>query len=216
MVFFNELLLSNLINIKKYFNVIQDLKNFNFEYDQNLLINEKLKLSYQRINDISETLKYQISDNNNIYNVYLEELNNLDQKFPVISSSEYFDLLKNQNNINLKSKKHKILTQNINIIQQESIQLNNTIYNYQKYIDLIQINPENEKKKNIHQKLNKFFNNYQKYFLLNFINQKIIKKSIKNSQYTQDYNVKFINIFPVILYPIFYIYILNLLFTKLS
>lgn len=197
-------------NIKKYFNLIQNLKNINFIYDQNLLINQKLKLINQEVSELIKTLNFQITDNTNNQQYQIEELNNLDQKYPVNDSSDYFDLLKNQNNISIREKKHKIFTQNIDQIKNENKLLTNTIDNCQKYISSTHVFSESNQT-NIHQELKMFFNQYQNYFLLNFINQNIIRKSIKNSEYKQNYNFYSLFILIEILYLIIFVYPLILI-----
>lgn len=199
-------------NIIGYFNLIGNLKNLNFTYDQNLLINHKLKLINQEISELTKTLEYQITDNCTNQQHQVEELNNLDQKYPTNDSSDYFELLKNQNNISLKDKKNKIITQNIDLICNENKLLTNTINNCQKYLSLTQSFSESNKT-NIHQELKMFFNQYQNYFLLNFINQNIIRKSINSSEYKQSYNFYSLFILKEILYLIIFIYPL-ILFIK--
>lgn len=199
-------------NIIGYFNLIENLKNLNFTYDQNLLINHKLKLINQEISELTKTLEYQITDNYTNQQHQVEELNNLDQKYPTNDSSDYFELLKNQNNISLKDKKNKIITQNIDLICNENKLLTNTINNCQKYLSLTQ-SFSGSNKTNIHQELKMFFNQYQNYFLLNFINQNIIRKSINSSEYKQSYNFYSLFILKEILYLIIFIYPL-ILFIK--
>ena len=195
----------NIQNVKGYFNLIQNLKNLNLTNDQNILINQKFKLINQEISELTKTLNYQITDNCNNQQNHVEELNHLDQKYPINDSSDYFDLLKNQNNLSLREKKHKIITQNIDQIENENKLLTNTINNCQKYISLTKSFSESNKK-NIHQELKIFFNHYQNYFLLNFINQNIIRKSINSSEFKQSYNFYSLFIFKEILYLIIFIY----------
>ena len=184
----------NIQNIKDYFNLIEKLKTFNFKHNQYFLINKKLKVVSQELDQLIEPLSYQLADNSSNYQLQIEELNNLDQKYPLSNNNDYFDLLKNKNNLNLKNKKQKIITQHIKQIEDENKLLINTINNCQKYINLPEITSENDKN-NIQQELKKFFIFYQRYFLLNFINYQIINNSIKNIQYDQKYHLSKTSIF---------------------
>lgn len=208
MIYFNKYSFQNL---RKYYFLIKNLQTFNFEYDQYLVVNKKLKLINEELNEISETLNYQIIDNSTNQQSQIEELNNLDHKYPISQNSDYFNLLKNQNNFNLKNKNHKIITQNIDQIENENKLLTNTINNCQKYLNLIQTLSGNNEK-NIQLELKIFFTYYQKYFLLNFINQKIINKSIKNIKYTQEYKFNLFFLLTEIFYLMISIHILIFIF----
>lgn len=197
----------SLDNIKTYFTLIYRLQNLNLINDQNEIVNQKLELVSRDINKFTKTLNNQLTDNLTIQQCQIEKLNNLDQSYPVTNSSDYFDLIKNQNNINLRNKKTKELNNIIDQIKIENNLLTNTLNNCEEYNSLTEMLSENYKEE-IHQSLKIIFNSYEQYFLLNFINQKVIVKAIKNSQFNLQYNYSFLFVLIEIIQMIIVVYIL--------
>ena len=163
------------------------LEKINYIYFEFKYCKERLNNIIDDLDKIKEMFKFEINDYELQRKSLTNDMDNLETKYFIKNSNNYFDSLKNDNNKNLISKNKKKLNEKIKILDAKILV---SKLNLSKYVNIksVEIINEEDIKKNINAILEKLYNNFEHNTIL--YDRTEINKSIKIVKYAKGINIE--------------------------